>query len=123
MGRVEWLNSDEAEGVGTEGKKGLIAIVVGSDDKGPVSSAEGVGRSRKGEAGGGRCGGAVGNNNPTNGADKVASSSGVDKRTLRKPVRKRITGVDGGVEGSNVLGQGMAGDSDDENTDWVGTGK
>lgn len=31
--------------------------------------------------------------------------------------------MDGGVEGSNVLGQDMAGDSDDENTDWVGTGK
>ena len=101
----------------------MVTVVVMSKDKRPIGSSERVGRSGALEAWHRWCGRSMGDSEPADGAYKIACSGSVDDGALREPIRGGTTGVDGGVQGRDVVGEFVTGDGDDENAEGVSAGK
>jgi hypothetical protein len=65
----------------------------------------------------------MGNSEPADRANTIASSGGVDNGALRKPIGRRAAGMDGGVEGRDVRGEARARDRNDKDAERIGTGE
>jgi hypothetical protein len=65
----------------------------------------------------------MGNSEPADRANTIASSSSVDNGALWKPIRRRAAGMDGGVKGRDVLGGARARNRNDKDTERIGAGE
>jgi hypothetical protein len=118
---LEGRRHRRAEHIGAQGEQSFVSVIASRLDEGAIRSSKGViGWEDEKWAWHGRGSRAVGDGEPAERADNIASGGGVDDAALESPIRSGAIGLNGSSEIGGGGGWVGAGDNNDEHAKRVG---